>query len=218
MITKEVQDYIEELIPDRDPRIVEIEEYAKEHSVPIMELVGIEALLQHLRIIQPKKILEVGTAIGYSAIRMAEAVPDASIVTIEKDPERYELAVANIKELGFTDRITVLLGDANELAAEAEKHAPFDVVFIDAAKGQYQRFFENYGRQLRPKGIMISDNILFKGYVADDSEVGTRRLASLVRKIRSYNEFLMNNEEYTTAILPVGDGLAISMKKDKEQR
>ncbi|MGG1575960.1 O-methyltransferase [Fictibacillus sp. NRS-1165] len=218
MITKVIQEYIEALIPDRDPRIVEIEEFAKEHGVPIMELVGIEALLQQLRIIQPQRILEVGTAIGYSAIRMAEAVPNASIVTIEKDTERFEQAVANIKKFELSERITVLLGDANELTAEAEKHAPYDVVFIDAAKGQYQRFFENYGKMLKPKGVMISDNILFKGYVADDSGVGTRRLASLIRKIRSYNEFLMHHEEYTTAILPVGDGIAISVKKDKEHR
>ncbi|WHY70667.1 O-methyltransferase [Fictibacillus enclensis] len=218
MISQEVQNYIEQLIPSRDIRIQKIEEYAKEHGVPIMELVGIEVLLQQLRMIQPQKILEVGTAIGYSAIRMAEALPDVSIVTIERDPERYELALQNIKEFDLSERIEVLFGDANELVAEAGKKAPYDVVFIDAAKGQYQRFFESYGEFLRPEGIIFSDNILFKGYVTGDVHPGTRRLASLVRKIRSYNEFLMNHNGYTTAILPVGDGLGISIKKDNQQR
>lgn len=213
MISKDVEDYIEELIPDRDPQIMELEEYAREHEVPIMELVGIEAMLQQLRIIQPKKILEIGTAIGYSAIRMAQALPDATIVTIEKDEERYEVAVANIEKMQLSNRITVLLGDANELKDETEKFAPYDLIFIDAAKGQYRRFFDHYGNQLRSNGIILSDNILFKGFVANDSEVRTRRMKQMIRKIRSYNEFLMNHEEYQTAILPVGDGLAISIKK-----
>ncbi|MDN4526291.1 O-methyltransferase [Fictibacillus fluitans] len=218
MISQEVQNYIEQLIPKRDIRIQKIEEYAKEHGVPIMELVGIEVLLQQLRMIKPERILEVGTAIGYSAIRMAETLPAASIVTIERDTERYKQALHNIKEFDLADRIEVLFGDANELVPEAGKKGPYDVIFIDAAKGQYQRFFESYGEFLRRGGIIFSDNILFKGYVADDAPKGTRRLTSLIRKIRSYNEYLMNHTGYTTAILPVGDGLGISIKKDNEQR
>ncbi|EIT85283.1 O-methyltransferase [Fictibacillus macauensis ZFHKF-1] len=213
MISKNIETYLEELIPQRDKEVMELESYAREHEVPIMELIGMEVLLQQLRLLQPKRILEIGSAIGYSAIRMAQTVKEATIVTIERDDERYNVALENIKRFSLEDRITVLHSDANECVEDVAQLAPFDAIFIDAAKGQYRPFFDNYSKYLSSGGVIFSDNILFKGYVADGRIAQTRRLRALIRKIQSYNEFLMQHPEYETAILPVGDGLAISVKK-----
>ncbi|NMO78565.1 O-methyltransferase [Bacillus sp. UniB3] len=203
---------MENLIPARSNQISEIEQYAKENEVPIMELIGIEALLQLLRIQQPKKILEVGTAIGYSALRMAEVLPSSQIITIERDEQRHLVAKENVKKLKRESQIVLLYGDALELESIVKQYGPFDAIFIDAAKGQYQKFFDLYSQFLTNDGIVYTDNILFHGLVAEE-EIDSRNLRQLVRKIRNYNQWLMENQDYHTAILPVGDGIAISKKR-----
>lgn len=210
MQNDKIHAYIESLIPERPEFFMNMEAYAIEHRVPIMEPAGMEAMLQTLRILEPKRILEVGTAIGYSALRMAYAVPDAEIVTIERDEERAQLAEQNFAEFG-RGQIHLLKGDALELEAEAAKYAPFDAVFIDAAKGQYKRFFELYSRYLTERGIIITDNVLFKGLVAEET-IDHKRTNGLVKKIKHFNEWLMSHPDYYTVILPVGDGVAISKK------
>lgn len=173
-----------------------------------------EVLLQILSVKQPKKILEIGTAIGYSAIRMALELPSAEIYTIERNEKRHEEAVNNIKEFQLDDRIHVFYGDALELADAVHVTAPYDVIFIDAAKGQYQNFFHLYEPMLSPDGVILTDNVLFKGLVAEDySKIEPKRRRRLVAKIDEYNHWLMNHPDYQTAIIPVGDGLAISKKK-----
>ncbi|GLB58302.1 O-methyltransferase [Cytobacillus sp. NCCP-133] len=204
--------YIEEIIPERPDLFKKMETYAKDHNVPIMELAGIEAMLQLLRIQNPETILEVGTAIGYSALRMAYAIPDAKIVTIERDAERYQLAEQNIKEAGKNEQILIIKGDALETEEDAMHHGPYDAIFIDAAKGQYQRFFEMYSRFLSDDGMIITDNVLFKGLVCE-SEIENKRIRNLVKKIDGYNKWLMSHSEYYTVIVPVGDGVAISKKR-----
>lgn len=134
--------YIQSFIQPRNELLLEMEAYAEENHVPIMQLAGIDALNQLLRIQNPSKILEIGTAIGYSAIRMAEALPNVQIVTIERDQDRVARAKAYIKRSTVSDRITVIAGDALEVDDEAI-NTTFDAVFIDAAKGQYQRFLKN---------------------------------------------------------------------------
>ncbi|WP_096201390.1 O-methyltransferase [Bacillus sp. FJAT-45350] len=212
MISKEVVHYIEELIQDRNELLVEMEHYAKEANVPIMELVGIEAMLQMLKLYKPKRIIEIGTAIGYSAIRMAEAVEDCMVVTIERDEERYEKAIEYINRANLSHRIRVIYGDAFEVSKELDDEPPFDVLFIDAAKGQYKRFFEEYGKLIPSGGVIISDNILFRGLVAN-SEHEQKRLKTLANKLNQYNQWLMTHEQYGTTIFPVGDGIAVSIKK-----
>ncbi|WP_144476110.1 O-methyltransferase [Cytobacillus oceanisediminis] len=212
MLNEELQNYIDSLIQPRDGILSEMEEYALLNGVPIMEQAGIETMLQLLRIQQPETILEVGTAIGYSAMRMAFALPQANIITLERDEDRYELAVDYIKRAGMQDRITQIKGDALELEAEVGAHAPFDAIFIDAAKGQYKRFFELYSSYLKPGGMIITDNILFKGLVYNQ-EAESRRVRSLVKKIDEFNRWLAANEEYDTIILPIGDGVAVSKKR-----
>lgn len=213
MFSSEVGRYLETLIPKREQEIREIEAYAKQNDIPIMELTGIEAMLQILKFIQPKKILEIGTAIGYSAIRMAKALPNAKIITIERDKERYERALFYIERTNTNEQIDVLFGDALDLYEEVAKHAPFDAIFIDAAKGQYQRFFNMYEPLLSNGGVIITDNVLFKGLVATEEPIENKRIRQLVKKIRSYNEWLVHRDDYETVIFPIGDGIAISRKR-----
>lgn len=203
---------MEDLIPARPELLYRMEQYAKENGVPIMELAGIEAMLQLLRIQKPKKILEVGTAIGYSALRMAYTLPNSKIISIERDAERYQLAEQYVKEAGKDTQIVIIKKDALESESEVNIHAPFDVIFIDAAKGQYQRFFELYSSYLNDGGVIITDNVLFKGLVCE-SEIENKRIRTLVKKIKDFNYWLMNHPDYDTVILPVGDGVAISKKR-----
>ncbi|WP_075982396.1 O-methyltransferase [Bacillus massilinigeriensis] len=212
MFNEKLHNYIEELIPNRPELLQRMEFYAKEHHVPIMEITGIEVMLQLLRMQQPKNILEVGTAIGYSAIRMIYTIPDTRVVTIERDPERYEVAEQYFKEAGIDSQVVLLKGDALNLVDEVQGHGPYDCIFIDAAKGQYKKFFEYYAPFLNENGIIITDNVLFKGLVAE-SNIESKRTKNLVKKIRDFNLWLMNHPDYDTVILPVGDGIAISKKR-----
>ena len=173
--------YIEELIPGREPLFIEMENYAIENKVPIMELAGIEAMLQFLRIQDSKKILEVGTAIGYSALRMAEALPNAAIVTIERDIDRIHAAEEYIERSTLGKQIQLIKGDALEVEELVREQAPFDAIFIDAAKGQYKKFFEMYSKYLSDDGIIITDNVLFKGLVTQ-SDIESKRIRNLSRK------------------------------------
>ncbi len=212
METEKLHSYIEELILNRTDLLEEMEQYAKAHHVPIMELSGIETILQILRIAQPKKILEVGTAIGYSALRMASVLPETNIVTIERDSERYTVAEEFIKRANKEHQISIIKGDALEVESLIEKLGTFDAIFIDAAKGQYKKFFEIYSKYLADKGIIITDNVLFKGLVCEDT-IESKRVRSMVTKIKDFNKWLMEHAEYDSVIIPVGDGVAISKKR-----
>ena len=212
MIDEQLQEYIDQLLPPRKGILADMEAYAKEHQVPIMEPAGIELMLQMLRLKKAEIILEVGTAIGYSALRMAYALPSAKIVTIERDEERLSKAKAYIKEANKESQIMTIFGDALETATQVSQIGTFDAVFIDAAKGQYQRFFEIYTAFLKPGGMVIIDNVLFKGLVATQ-DTTNKRIKSLVKKIDDFNRWLMTHPDYDTVILPVGDGVAISMKR-----
>ncbi|MEC1376744.1 O-methyltransferase [Heyndrickxia oleronia] len=206
-----IHTYVESLIKERSPLFQEMEHYAQENGVPIMELAGIEVLLQLISMQKPCKILEIGTAIGYSAMRMADVLTDVQIVTIERDDERYEQAIKNIKQSQYGNKINVLKGDALEIIEEVKKFGPFDAIFIDAAKGQYMKFFELYTPFLTKDGYVYTDNVLFKGLVAEEN-IENKRIRNLVGKIKKYNEWLVNHEDYLTTIIPVGDGLAVSRK------
>lgn len=214
LLNEKLHSYIEGLIPKRNDLLSEMEDYAKQYQVPIMELAGIEAVLQILRLQKPKKILEVGTAIGYSALRMVTAIDDAKIVTIERDVDRYTKAEEFFDRSDKKSQITLIKGDALEVENQIRDLGPFDVIFIDAAKGQYQKFFELYSKNLQSDGILITDNVLFKGLVCEiETGIESKRIRQLVKKIDAFNRWLMQNSEYNTIILPVGDGVAISKKR-----
>lgn len=187
----------------------EMEKYAKEHSVPIMEKEGIEFLTKYIKDNNIKSILEIGAAIGYSAIKMASISDDIKVTTIERDSFRYNEAVKNIEYNNLNDRINIILGDALEVNIEGS----YDLIFIDAAKAQSIKFFEKYSPLLKANGTIITDNINFHGLTFSDNPAPTRNLRQLTRKIKTYLEFLENNKEYDSKYINIGDGVIVSKKK-----
>lgn len=215
MLDQNLIAYLYEKLPKRTNLFQEIEQLAKDNHVPIMDPYSMETVLQILRIFQPTKILEIGTAIGYSVLRMSDAT-NAQIVTIERDEERIKTAEAYIEKANKSDQIVLLKGDAFDLLNEVRTHGPFDCLFIDAAKGQYKRFFENFTPFLSNRSLIITDNVLFKGFVYE-YETENKRLQKLGKKINQFNDWLINHPDYHTVILPVGDGIAITVKKVNEK-
>lgn len=193
-------------------KIKEMKEYAKEFGVPIMHEEGIDFLTTFVIKHQITNVLEIGTAIGFSAISMALANPKLKITTIERDEERYLEAVKNIKKFNLEERITLLFNDAANVKLDED----FDLIFIDAAKGQNKAFFEQFEKRLTPNGFIITDNMKFHGYVdKDESEIKNRNLRGLVRKIKDYRKFLEEHENYQTRFYDdLGDGVAVSSRKE----
>ena len=190
--------------------INDIKEKALKENIPIIMDDTLDVIAKHLIEIKPKKILEIGTAVGYSAICFSEYLADNGVIdTIERDEERIKEAKINIKEMNLEDRIHIYEGDAVEILPTLKEE--YDVVFIDAAKGKYPFFLNEAIRMLAPKGIIFADNILYKGYVMSDYNKHKQRTA--VRNLREYIKEITENPEFTTEILEVGDGLAISKKK-----
>ena len=189
--------------------IEQIEAYAKENKVPIMLPDGIEYLCNYIKENNIKNILEIGTAIGYSSIKMALTNDNIKVTTIEKDEERYKLAIQNINKFNLQDRIKVILGDA--LLTNIEGN--FDLIFIDASKGHSIDFFNRYKQNLSKDGTMITDNLSFHGLVEDESLAITKNQKGLVKKIKNFIDFLNNNEEFKTIYIPVGDKISISKRK-----
>ena len=187
----------------------EIEEYAKENRVPIMFPEGIDYLCNYIKENKIKRILEIGSAIGYSAIRMALVSEDIKVVTIEKDLARYNLAVENIKKFKLDNQIEIILDDALNTNIDDE----FDLVFIDASKGNNINFFKKYSANLSKYGIIITDNLFFHGLVKDENLIKTKNQRGIVRKIQEFINFLDNNSDYVTEYVSVGDGISISRKK-----
>ena len=185
-----------------------IEEYAKENYVPIMLKDGIEYLSNYIKENNIKNILEVGSAIGYSAIKMALVSEDITITTIEKDEDRYNMAVDNIHKFNLDKRINIILGDAKEV----ELTDKYDLIFIDASKGNNIYFFEKFTDNLAQDGVIITDNLSFHGRVEDVSLITSKNQLGIVKKIKTFIEYLDNNKEFTTTYVSVGDKIAISKK------
>ena len=186
-----------------------LKDYASENSVPIMFDEGIEFIVNYIKNNDVSFILEIGTAIGYSAIKFAQINPEIRIFTIEYDIERYQKAVENITKLNLDDQITVFLGDALKFDF-TEK---FDLIFIDGAKSQYINFFEKYKNNLSENGVFISDNLFFHGMVEDISLTQNYSTIKLIRKLKRYIDFLKANTEFQTEFYQLGDGVAVSRRK-----
>ena len=190
--------------------IRQIKEYAEKENVPIMSDDGIMYLIDYIGKYKIKRILEIGTAIGYSTIMMCSCADDITITSIERDEKRYLEAIKNIKKAKFEDRINLIYSDAFDVQLQDK----YDLIFIDAAKAQNINFFEMFEKNLFDKGTIITDNMNFHGLVDKDPEkIESRNLRQLVRKIKKYKDFLENNDSYDTEFLDIGDGLAVSMKK-----
>lgn len=202
--------YIRETIPETEGHIREMEIFAKENDVPISQPESIRMIEILIKMMNAKKILEIGAAIGYSSIRMSLA-NNARVTTIEISDEMAEIAKENIKKEGLEGRIQLITGDAKDILPEIKNDGTYDIIFIDAAKGQYMEFFPHCMRLLRKGGVLISDNVLYKGMTATD-ELVVRRKITIVRRLRAYLKMLNETKELSTAILPIGDGVAISFK------
>ncbi|MDD4607770.1 MAG: O-methyltransferase [Bacilli bacterium] len=186
-----------------------IEEYARINKIPIMEKDGIEFLINYVKDNNIHSILEIGSAIGYSAIRVALIDSDIFITTIERDEARYIEALNNINNFKLNDQIEIINDDAFNVSLDRK----YDLIFIDAAKSQYIKFFEKFKDSLNESGVIISDNLNFHGLVNSTKKIESRNVRGLVRKLRSYIQFLKDNEEFDTEFVDIGDGISISRKK-----
>lgn len=188
-------------------RLEDIEYYAKSNNIPIMLKDGINFLTEYIKNNSIKKILEIGSAIGYSAIKMALVSCDIQVTTIERDKSMYDEAIKNISEMELNNQINVIFADA----LNVELNEKYDLIFIDAAKSQYIKFFNKFKDNLAENGVIITDNLSFHGLVIDSSNC-SRNTKQLVKKIRKYIDFLKSNEEFETEFLSLGDGISISKK------
>ena len=191
----------------------ELEEYAMINKIPIMQKDGILYLCNYIKENNIKNILEIGSAIGYSSIMMANVNNDIKITTIEKDKDRYEIAVSNIKKYHKEEQINIIYKDATEI----ETTDKFDLIFIDAAKGKNTFFFNKFKDNLNNNGTIITDNLSFHGLVEDENLVKTKNQRGIVKKIKEYISFLDNNTEFNTIYSPVGDTIAISKRNDHNE-
>ena len=187
----------------------ELEEYAKINNIPIMQKDGILYLINYIKENNIKNILEIGSAIGYSSIMMASINSDIRITTIERDKDRYDLAVSNIKKYNLDKQIDIIYGDA----VDTDITGMYDLIFIDAAKGKNIFFFEKYKNNLVKRGTIITDNLSFHGLVEDSDLVKTKNQKGIVNKIKDFISFLDNNDEFDTEYIPVGDKIAISKRR-----
>jgi len=208
-------DYIEEYINSthkaEEPFFKELRDYAEANHIYIVKP-QVEKLLSVLMsITKPAKILEVGTAIGYSSMLMLKyAGKDACVTTIERDESVLSQARENIKARGVEDRIHTIFGDATEVLESLS--GEFDFVFIDAAKGQYRDHFEKSLKLVKSGGIILTDDVLYFGMTASD-HLATKKHITITRRLREYLSFLCNDERFETTILPIGDGVAITYVK-----
>ena len=191
-------------------QLKKIRAYASREAVPILQDETGDFICAYIQEHDVKNVLEIGTAIGYSSIKFAALREDIHVTTIELDIDRHITAVENIKQAGLSDRVTAIQGDALFYDLGDQK---FDLIFIDAAKAQYIKFFEKYKANLAEGGVIISDNLSFHGMVADLSLTHNYSTKKLVKKIQKYVAFLKENQEFETEFFETGDGISVSKKR-----
>lgn len=205
--------YINSLDTGNTKILDQIEKEALDTFVPIIRKEMQSFLKMFLSVSKPMRILEVGTAVGFSAILMAEYGPaDCRITTIENYEKRIPIAKENFKRAGKESQITLLEGDAADVLKELDE--PYDLIFMDAAKGQYIHFMPDVLRLLKQGGVLISDNVLQDGDIIESHFAVTRRNRTIHKRMRDYLYELTHNEELVTAVLPIGDGITVSSKKE----
>jgi len=193
-----------------DTNLLSIKAYANREAVPIMQDDGCDFICDYIKTHNVKTVLEIGTAIGYSSIRFASISPDIHVTTIELDIDRHIKAVENFKNAGLENQITAIHDDA---LTHDFGDSKYDLIFIDAAKAQYIKFFEKYKLNLSENGVFISDNLSFHGMVDDLSLTHNYSTKKLVKKIQKYVEFLKVNPEFETEFFEVGDRIGVSKRK-----
>lgn len=212
IINERMSSFINSYAAPNSESLNELEQFSIETNVPIIRK-EMQTLLKFLLdLTHPSNVLEVGTAIGFSSILMAENLPKEShITTIEKYEKRIPQARENFKKFGVEDRITFLAGDATDILKTLE--GPFDFIFMDAAKGQYINFMPDILRLLSKGGVLLSDNVMQDGDILESKFAVERRNRTIYKRMRDYLYELTHNDELTTVILPVGDGVTVSVRK-----
>lgn len=205
-----IESYLAAIRPQEKPWVTELELYAKTHDVPIIKHDARAFLMNLIRIHKPKHILEVGTAIGYSALSMLSVMDNGHVTTIEKSTEMIEVASANFEKHGVSNQITLLSGDSDDILPNLKER--FDMIFMDGAKGQYLAYLEKCIDLLPLGGILVSDNVLQGGYIAKSKWSIPRRQRTIHSRMRDYLWALNHHNQLSTSILPVSDGLTISIK------
>lgn len=205
-----ITEFINQNTPDTEPFFTELEAYAKEQFIPIITKETRQFLELILKLKQPERILEIGTAIGYSAL-VFEKATGASVDTIEIDDAMAALALNHIRKAGKREKITLYQGNALTVL-KFLKRENYDAIFIDAAKGKYPEFFRLCLPLLKQGGLLICDNILYKGMVANEGLV-PRKKRALVHKLQRFIAFVMRHTKLTSSIVPIGDGLMVSIKR-----
>lgn len=195
--------------------VLEMEHYASNNNVPIIELDSIKFIMKYIKLNNVKSILEIGTAIGYSAILMANANDFCEITTIEKDEKRYKEAVKNVNKSGLDKRIELVYNDALEVNLVGCK---YDLIFIDAAKGQYIKYFDKFANYLNPGGVIITDNLKFHGLVENKDEIKSKNVKGIVTKIEKYIDYLKTNKNFITRFYDIGDGLSVSFRRNEKRK
>ena len=197
-------------IPENE-YILKMKEYAKQNDVPIIQDEGLAFLLMLIGVKKAERLLEIGSAIGYSSIQMAYNNLDLIIDTLEIDPNSCSIAIDNIKNMGLSERINIFNVDAL-LGFDVVKDNQYDMIFIDAAKGQYINFFKIYEPLLKKGGLIVADNLYFHNLLFEDIE--SRNLFGLVKRVGRFNQFVKENEQYRYHIFKIGDGIGVFIKEE----
>lgn len=207
-----IESYLEAIQPIGNESLLALEIEAKKNRVPIIKHDAKEMLKLMLTMHRPKKILEIGTAVGFSAITMLEALEGCGhVTTIERDPKMIQQAKANFKAFHYEDQVTLLEGDSEEILPTLT--GEFDCIFMDAAKGQYSIFLPYCLNLLKDGGLLISDNVLQNGYIAKSKWSIPRRQRTIHGRMREYLWEVTHNEQLETAVVPISDGMTISIKR-----
>ena len=215
IVNDRITAYIQSLDAGNGPLLDSIEEEALADCVPIIRRETSAFLKTLIALKRPQSILEVGTAVGYSALLMARSMPEtAHITTIEKYEKRIPIARENFKRAGMEEKITLLEGDAGEILGSLS--GSFDFIFMDAAKGQYVHWLPDALRLLAPGGLLMSDNVLQDGTIVESRYAVERRDRTIHVRMREYLYTLKHMKNLETAILPIGDGVALSVRKERE--
>ncbi len=188
----------------------ELEKYALEKNIPIMQKETVTYIKKLIKTYNIENILEIGTAIGYSAISFALVNENIKITSVEKDQARFIQAVKNVKKFKLSDRIELVFNNALEISLNKK----YDLIVIDAAKAKNTDLFQKFQTNLKKGGVIITDNIEFHGLVGKSKTIPGRNLRNLVRKIENYVDYLKYNKNYKTVFLSIGDGISVSKKRD----
>ena len=206
-----MEEYLRGLIPNRDKDLLELEKFAIENRVPIIQKETAKFLEFMISMKEPNNILELGTAIGYSSILMSKTLNNkCKITTIERDEKMINLAKENIKSFGLEDNIEIKEGECLEILEKLDNK--YDLIFMDAGKGHYNHFLPHCLRLLKEDGIIIADNVLFRGMVASDDLVKRRKI-TIVKRMRTYLDIVSNDKNLITTVIPMGDGIALTKRR-----